>query len=59
VTSPLLVQVPEDIVALRREQPTLARSWRVAMREAMSRLLAGGYEITGATRDGWYVLELQ
>jgi predicted GNAT superfamily acetyltransferase len=56
---PLLVQVPKDIVALRREQPALARSWRVAMREAMSRLLAGGYEITGATRPGWYVLELQ
>jgi predicted GNAT superfamily acetyltransferase len=56
---PLLVQVPNDIVALRREQPALARSWRVALREALSGLLAGGYEITGATRQGWYVLELQ
>ena len=57
--NPILVQVPEDIVALRREQPGVARSWRVAVREALTTLLSAGYEITGATRDGWYVLELQ
>jgi predicted GNAT superfamily acetyltransferase len=57
--SPLLVQVPEDIVALRREQPVVARAWRVALRDTLTKLLAAGYEITGATRRGWYVLELQ
>jgi predicted GNAT superfamily acetyltransferase len=56
---PLLVQVPEDIVALRGEQPALARAWRLALREALTNALAGGYEITGASRLGWYVLELQ
>jgi predicted GNAT superfamily acetyltransferase len=54
-----LVQVPEDIVALRGEQPALARAWRLALREALTNALAGGYEITGASRLGWYVLELQ
>jgi predicted GNAT superfamily acetyltransferase len=56
---PLLVQVPEDIVALRREQPDLARVWRLALREALTSAVARGYEITGASRLGWYVLELQ
>ena len=59
VTSPLLIQVPEDVVTLRREQPALARAWRLALREALTNALAGGYEITGASRLGWYVLELQ
>ena len=59
VTSTLLVQVPEDVVTLRREQPALARAWRLALREALTNALAGGYEITGASRLGWYVLELQ
>jgi predicted GNAT superfamily acetyltransferase len=49
----LLVQVPPDIVALRRDEPEVARAWRLAMREVMT----AGYEITGATRHGWYVLE--
>jgi predicted GNAT superfamily acetyltransferase len=56
---PLLVQVPEDVVTLRREQPALATAWRLALREALTNALAGGYEITGASRLGWYVLELQ
>ncbi len=56
---PLLIQVPSDIVALRRENPTVARAWRIALREALTSLLSTGYEITGASRDGWYVLELK
>jgi predicted GNAT superfamily acetyltransferase len=55
----LLIQVPPDIVALRRENPTVARAWRLALREALTKMLSTGYEITAATRDGWYVLELQ
>jgi predicted GNAT superfamily acetyltransferase len=54
----LLCQVPDDIVALRRYDAALARSWRLALREVMTSALARGYEITGATRSGWYVLEL-
>jgi predicted GNAT superfamily acetyltransferase len=55
----LLIQVPQDIVALRREEPAVARAWRLALRDALTRMLSAGYEITGATRDGWYVLELK
>jgi predicted GNAT superfamily acetyltransferase len=55
---PLLVQVPDDIVALRRMKPELARSWRLALRDSLTSALARGYEITGASRQGWYVLEL-
>jgi predicted GNAT superfamily acetyltransferase len=48
--------VPEDIVAVRRADPALARSWRLALRSALVDALAAGYEVTGATRSGWYVL---
>lgn len=54
-----LIQVPSDIVALRREDPALARAWRLTLREALTRILSAGYEITGATREGWYALELK
>jgi predicted GNAT superfamily acetyltransferase len=50
--------VPPDIVALRRDEPAVARAWRLAVRETLTKILSAGYEITGATRDGWYVLEL-
>jgi predicted GNAT superfamily acetyltransferase len=53
----LLCQVPEDIVALRRKNPSLAREWRMALRRAFNDAIAAGYEVSGATRSGWYVLE--
>jgi predicted GNAT superfamily acetyltransferase len=53
----LLCQVPEDIVALRRSEPALAREWRGALRQALGGAMNRGYGITGATRSGWYVLE--
>jgi predicted GNAT superfamily acetyltransferase len=49
--------VPEDIVALRRSDPSLAREWRMALRKTFIDAIAAGYEVTGATRSGWYVLE--
>jgi predicted GNAT superfamily acetyltransferase len=55
----LICQVPEDIVAIRRANPGLAREWRLAVRRALGGSLAEGYEISGATRAGWYVLEKQ
>jgi len=55
----LLCQVPEDIVQLRHADPSLARSWRLALRAALTGAIARGYAITGATRSGWYVLETQ
>ena len=53
----LLIQVPDDIVALRRRDPALAREWRLELRHAITGAIANGYAITGATRSGWYVLE--
>jgi predicted GNAT superfamily acetyltransferase len=53
----LICQVPDDIVELRRTNARLAREWRLALRDAITRAFAAGYAITGATRSGWYVLE--
>ena len=53
----LLCQVPEDILAVRRANPALARDWRLALRRALGDSMARGYRIKGATRSGWYVLE--
>ena len=55
----LLCEVPDDIVALRRSDPSLARSWRMALRQTLTEAMAAGYEVTGATRSGWYVLETE
>ncbi len=51
-----LVRVPADIEGLRREHPAAAAAWTAAYRAVLGGLLADGYRVTGATRDGWYVL---
>ena len=51
-----LLQVPDDIVALRQRAPELARAWRLAVRSALGGAMSAGYRITAVTRDGWYVL---
>jgi predicted GNAT superfamily acetyltransferase len=53
----LICEVPEDIVALRHSQPAVARSWRLAVRQALGDAFDAGYRVTGATRTGRYVLE--
>ncbi len=53
----VMCQVPEDIVALRRSDPQLARAWRLAVRGALASAFDAGYRVTGVTRTGWYVLE--
>ena len=53
----LLCGTPSDIVAMRKENPDMARAWRVALRRALSGPMAHGYRILGAARSGWYVLE--
>ncbi|HEX2239882.1 MAG TPA: GNAT family N-acetyltransferase [Actinomycetota bacterium] len=52
----LAVQVPEDIVALRRSQPDQAHSWRRALRDAFEWAFADGYRVTGMTREAGYLL---
>jgi predicted GNAT superfamily acetyltransferase len=52
----LLVQVPNDIVGLREQDPSRARAWRLAVRESLGGALASGYVARGMSRSGWYVL---
>ncbi|MFD9942769.1 GNAT family N-acetyltransferase [Nonomuraea sp. NPDC059023] len=53
----VLVAVPRDIEGLRRADPGAARSWRLAMREVLGGLLAGGGRVTGFHRRSFYVVE--
>ena len=53
---PLLVRVPVDIERLRGEDPTAARSWRGALRDALAGPLDAGWSAVGFTRGGCYVL---
>ncbi|HET7467537.1 MAG TPA: GNAT family N-acetyltransferase [Candidatus Dormibacteraeota bacterium] len=50
------VPVPEDIVAIRRRDPALARRWRHQVREALGGAMSRGHRVTGFTRDFEYVL---
>lgn len=53
----LLCQVPEDIVRLRRADPSAALAWRHALRSALGGRLTTGYRVLGVSRTGWYVLQ--
>lgn len=53
----LLVAVPRDVEEVRAADPDLAARWRLVVRRALQAALADGYQITGITRDGYYVLE--
>jgi predicted GNAT superfamily acetyltransferase len=53
---PLLVALPEDVEALRASHPSIAREWRLAVREALVPAFADGYRASGITRDGCLVL---
>jgi predicted GNAT superfamily acetyltransferase len=52
----VLVQVPEDIEALRARDPALAGSWAEAVRVSLGERVQAGSRISGFARDGWYVL---
>jgi len=56
VGEPMLVQVPRDIVAVRRTDAGLAAAWRHALREVLRPALDGGFEVVAVTRDAHYVL---
>jgi predicted GNAT superfamily acetyltransferase len=49
--------VPEDVVAMRRDDPETALAWRGALRDTLGAAVGDGYVATGMTRDGWYTLE--
>ncbi|MFG3436305.1 GNAT family N-acetyltransferase [Nonomuraea sp. NPDC047897] len=55
-TELLALQVPENIEALRRTNPSAASAWRFGMRKAMTWALADGWEVVDVRRDGCYLL---
>jgi predicted GNAT superfamily acetyltransferase len=60
----VLLEIPDDIAALRRERPAEAEAWRSVVNKAMRLALAHDYRAVGFVRDdssgyrrGFYVLE--
>ena len=51
-----LVALPEDVESLRAADPALARAWRVAVRAALTPLLAAGRRVVAVTADGYLVV---
>ncbi len=52
----LWCRIPEDVVALRRADPAVARRWRYALRDTLGAAVNDGYVASGMTLDGWYTL---
>ena len=56
-TAPVrLLQLPRDIVEIRRDKPSLAREWRLALRQALVSAFDDGLEVIGVSRDSCYVV---
>jgi predicted GNAT superfamily acetyltransferase len=53
----LVIEIPEDIVALRETAVAESQRWRLKVREQMQAALAQGYRVTNLTQDGYYVME--
>ena len=53
-----LVALPEDIVAIRQQDPQAALSWRYAVREVLAPIITAGGALTGVTQEGDYVVEV-
>lgn len=51
-----LVRVPQDIEAMRRSDPELARTWRLAVREHLGGLMTAGWQVVAVDRAGGYLL---
>ena len=51
-----LIPTPDDIVALRRTDPSEVVRWRGSTRSALTEVLRAGSRIVGFTRDGDYVV---
>ena len=50
------VPTPEDIIVLRRTDPTAAATWRRKVRDQLGGAMEAGAAVVGATRDGDYLL---
>jgi predicted GNAT superfamily acetyltransferase len=52
----VVVDLPEDVVALRREDPQQALEWRLRVRDAISPRMGSGWQIIGLSSSDGYVL---
>jgi predicted GNAT superfamily acetyltransferase len=52
----VIVELPEDIIALRGADPQAASQWRLRVRDELGRRLESGWRVRGLTRSGFYVL---
>jgi predicted GNAT superfamily acetyltransferase len=52
----VVVELPDDIVALRGSDPDAAAQWRLRVRHEMAQRLDAGWRVRGLTRSGFYVL---
>ena len=52
----VVVPTPEDIIVLRRTDPTAAATWRHRVRDELGGAMAAGATVVGVTRDGDYLL---
>jgi predicted GNAT superfamily acetyltransferase len=50
-----LIQIPEDIDAMRKSDPALAARWRAALRTAMTEAFDSGLVVVGLDQDKAYV----
>jgi predicted GNAT superfamily acetyltransferase len=53
----VLVGLPEDITAIRRDRPELAERWRTVVRRTLGRAVDHGMPIVGFTEQGHYVID--
>ena len=51
-----VIDLPEDIVALRATDPSAARDWRLRVREEIQDAYAAGLSVIGVTEESGYVL---
>ncbi len=52
----VLVELPEDITALRRTRLDVAERWRLALRDTVGVAMGQGYPVIGFTEEGHYVI---
>lgn len=52
----LIVEIPDDIVALRQQDPAVAQVWRMRVREQMMGAVAEGLIVRGVDSEGNYVM---
>lgn len=50
------IGLPRDIETIRRENPTVATAWRLALRETLGAALVVGGTVIGFDRDGNYIV---